>query len=107
MTEELGAVEEELVDRMFEACEEVEVYARERWGESLDGVLCDAWEEKAVEVGLCDSRLLVDGVDIENVRRMLEKHGLAIKRVVIDIRAGDYIAEVKIRFHVELAASAR
>jgi hypothetical protein len=93
---------------MFEACEEIDRYAKERWDcEDLLGGGCCRWEvdEKVVEVVLCDSSLLVDEVDIENIRRMLEKHGLSVRRAVIDIRAGDYIAEVKIRFHVELAVS--
>jgi hypothetical protein len=109
VTEELGAVEEELVDRMFGACEEVGIYAKKRWGYGCDEVFgegCCRWEEdeKVVEVVLYDGSLLVDEEDIENIRRMLEKHGLFVRHVAIEVRAGDYIAEVKIRFHVTLRA---
>jgi ABC-type uncharacterized transport system ATPase component len=73
----------------------------------LFGGGCCSWylsEKDVVEVELCGGRVIVDEVDIENIRRILEKHGLAVKRVVIDVWAGDFTAEVTIRFHVALAA---
>jgi hypothetical protein len=110
VTEELLSEieEEELDDRRFEACEEIDRYAKERWDcENLFGGGCCRWylsEKDVVEVELCGGRVIVDEVDIENIRRILEKHGLAVKRVEIDVWAGDFTAEVALRFHVALAA---
>lgn len=100
MTETLSKVELELFERMGEACEEVEFYVRERWSESLYGVDFDM-EGKAVVVTLSDFDLRVDEADIENIRRMIERHGLTVDHYVVSVKAGD-LADAVIRFYVAL-----
>jgi EAL domain-containing protein (putative c-di-GMP-specific phosphodiesterase class I) len=100
--------EEELDDRMFDACEEAHLYVEERWGcHRMFGAWCCDWdsEKRVVEVELCDRSLVVDGADVENLKRIIERHGLAVKRVEVEVSAGDFVAEVTIRFHVALSVA--
>ena len=103
--QEENPLEEEVSDRTFEACEEAFLYIKERWG-CNDMAWCCNWDEKAVEVVLHGENVVVDLADIENLRKIVEKHGLTVKRVEIEVWV-DEVAEVTIRFHVELAAHMR
>ena len=100
--QEENPLEEEVKDRTFEACEEAYLYVKERWGCS-DMAWCCNWDERAVEVVLRGEHVAVDLADIENLHGIVEKHGLTVTRVEIDVWV-DEVAEVTIRFHVTLRA---
>jgi hypothetical protein len=104
-----------LTARLARACEEVSRYIREGWGGSLHEEGRCRWEEggRAVLVELllfapsAEATLnLVDfvfsqlGRRAEDIRRILERHGIAVERFGIDVRVGGSVAEVAIRFRV-------
>jgi len=99
-------VEGELDDRMFEACEEIESHLKEVEG---GGARLGCWScyhyarERALEVELRAENVVFDAAEIENIRRIIEKHGLAVNRVEIDVWV-DEVAVVQIRFRVALPA---
>jgi hypothetical protein len=97
----------ELWEKMVDACEEAKNYVKEReeGGARLGFRMCDANTEKsAIEVELCDESVVIDAADIEKLKMIIEKHGFTVNRVEIDVWAGDFVAEVALRFYVTLRA---
>ena len=101
--------------RLARACEEVNRYIREGWGGSLHKEGRCRWEEggRAVLVELLlfapSAEATLDLLDFvfsqlgrraEDIRRILERHGIAVERFGIDVRVGGSVAEVAIRLRV-------
>jgi hypothetical protein len=98
-------VGEELDERRFDACEEVERLLKGWEGELfVEGECRRRFGERAVEVVLYGGTVTVPSEVLEAVRGALEKHGLAVERFEIEVDADDYAAEVAIRFRVALPA---
>ena len=98
-------IEEELDDRMFEACEEIESHLK-GWEDKLfDEGRC-RWSlgGRAVEVVLYGGAVTVPSEVLEAIRGVLERHGLPVERFEVEVDAGDFVAEVAIRFRVALPA---
>jgi len=102
--EELAELE--LWEKMVDACEEAKNYLKKR---EEEGARIGFWschedtEKSVIEVELCDDNVVIDTVDIENVKRIIEKHGFTVNRVEIDAWS-DEVVEVTLRFYVTLRA---
>jgi hypothetical protein len=98
-------LEEELDERKFDACEEVERLLK-GWEDKLfwEGKCDWSFGGREVEVVLYGGTVTVPSEILETVRGVLEKHGLTVERFEIEVDADDYVAEVAIRFHVALPA---
>lgn len=98
-------LEEELEERKFDACEEVDSFLKV-WEDKLfwEGKCRWSFGGEPVEVVLYGGIVTVPSEVLEAIRGMLEKHGLTVGRFEVEVDADDFVAEVTIRFHVALPA---
>ena len=98
-------IEEELDDRMFETCEEVNRHLKGWEGKLfVEGDCSWSLSGRAVEVALYGGVVTVPSEVLEAIRGVLERHGLLVERFEIEVYAGEFVAEVAIRFRVALPA---
>jgi hypothetical protein len=99
VTEELSEEELrelELFEKMADARAEVEDHLKGR----EDFCSCSKNTKKGlIEVELCDDNVVLDVADIENLKRIIERHGFSVNRIEIDAWC-DEVVRLTLRFYV-------